>query len=188
MLIYDKKITMRQFTHRQHPYWLPNFMDAFTWPLPFVAQKVANMFEGLLNTVSMEKIEEEEARAQKLTAEEILARRQAIKNKIRKVGRMGRVMALLREEAERASELRQMSDAEESGVQDDHLTAGDQVARAHLYGFEDACVLTLYSSLSLSVQPLCRMVLADNPMRINERMPPATLHTTLKLVEFMIIM
>ncbi|KAG8812334.1 3',5'-cyclic-nucleotide phosphodiesterase (PDEase) (3':5'-CNP) [Serendipita sp. 399] len=95
MLIYDKKITMRQFTHRPHPYWLPNFMDAFTWTLPFVAQK------------------------------EILARRQAIKNKIREVGRMGRVMALLREEAERASELRQLSDAEEGGVQDDHLTAGD---------------------------------------------------------------
>ncbi|KAG8829991.1 3',5'-cyclic-nucleotide phosphodiesterase (PDEase) (3':5'-CNP), partial [Serendipita sp. 399] len=115
VLIYDKKITVRQFTHQPHPYWLPNFMDAFTWTLPFVAQKVANMFEGLLNTVSTEEIEEEEARLEKLAAEEILARRQAIKNKIREVGRMGRVMALLREEAERASELRQLSDAEEGG-------------------------------------------------------------------------
>ncbi|PVG02461.1 Metallo-dependent phosphatase [Serendipita vermifera] len=138
VLIYDKKITVRQFTAQPHPYWLPNFMDAFSWTLPFVAQKVANMFEGLLNTVSTDEIEAEEAQEQALPAEEILARRQAIKNKIRSVGRMSRVMALLREEAERSSELKRLEEGEDSdGVVDNHLTAGDQVARMHLHGFED---------------------------------------------------
>jgi serine/threonine-protein phosphatase 2B catalytic subunit len=102
------------------------------------------MFEGLLNTVSTDEIEEEEARKEALPAEEILARRQAIKNKIRTVGRMSRVMALLREEAERSSELRRFEEMEDGGgLQDNHLTAGDQVARQYLHGFEDTYVLPI---------------------------------------------
>jgi serine/threonine-protein phosphatase 2B catalytic subunit len=95
------------------------------------------MFEGLLNTVSTEEIEEEEAHKESLDAEEILARRQAIKNKIRAVGRLSRVMALLREEAERSSELRRLEAGHEGGIQDKHLTTGDQIARQQLHGFDD---------------------------------------------------
>jgi serine/threonine-protein phosphatase 2B catalytic subunit len=109
----------------------------FTWTLPFVAQKVANMFEGLLNTVSTDEIEEEESHKEALPAEEILARRQAIKQKIRNVGRMSRVMALLREEAERSSELRRLEAGDDDGIQDNHLTTGDQIAREQLRGFDD---------------------------------------------------
>jgi len=103
------------------------------------------MFEGLLNTVSTDEIEEEEAEKE-VPPEEILARRQAIKNKIRTVGRMSRVMALLREEAERSSELRRFEAMESAGgLQDNHLTAGDQVVRQHLHGFEDTCVFISFS-------------------------------------------
>lgn len=95
------------------------------------------MFEGLLNTVSTDEIEEEEAQKDALPAEEILARRQAIKNKIRQVGRMSRVMAILREEAERSSELRRLEEAGDQGVEDTHLNTGDQVVRKNLHGFDD---------------------------------------------------
>ncbi|KAH0826311.1 Metallo-dependent phosphatase-like protein [Lanmaoa asiatica] len=99
----NKNITIRQFNSSSHPYWLPNFMDGFTWSLPFVGAKITEMLLAILATCSPEELEgmeeeedEDHAVDLALPPMEIAARRQQIKNKILAVGKMQRVFQLLR--------------------------------------------------------------------------------------------
>jgi serine/threonine-protein phosphatase 2B catalytic subunit len=49
VLHYDgQKVGIRWYYHSQHPFILANMMDAFSWSLPFVAEKSMPCFSNLL--------------------------------------------------------------------------------------------------------------------------------------------
>ncbi|KAJ7897638.1 serine/threonine protein phosphatase 2B [Mycena olivaceomarginata] len=141
--VYNNKAAVINLITVPHPYWLPNFMDVFTWSLPFVGEKITDMLVAVLNTCTKEELEEEDVPMPETptspvspSSEESDARRKVIKNKIMAVGRMSRVFALLREESEKVSELKSVSGS--SKLPYGTLASGSEGIKNAITGFDDA--------------------------------------------------
>lgn len=150
VLKYENNVmNIRQFNCTPHPYWLPNFMDVFTWSLPFVGEKITDMLIAILNTCSKEELEEDTPLSSGpsspplagptslagMDPESTEFKRRAIKNKILAIGRLSRVFQVLREESERVTELKTASGGRlPAGT----LMLGAEGIKQAINSFEDA--------------------------------------------------
>jgi serine/threonine-protein phosphatase 2B catalytic subunit len=147
VLKYENNVmNIRQFNCTPHPYWLPNFMDVFTWSLPFVGEKITDMLIAILSTCSEEELKEDASSSVSTTPpvsppvpnmdpDSIEYKRRAIKNKILAIGRLSRVFQVLREESERVTELKTASGGRlPAGT----LMLGAEGIKQAISSFEDA--------------------------------------------------
>ncbi|KAG0256703.1 3',5'-cyclic-nucleotide phosphodiesterase (PDEase) (3':5'-CNP) [Actinomortierella ambigua] len=179
VLKYENNVmNIRQFNATPHPYWLPNFMDVFTWSLPFVGEKITDMLLAILNICSKEELVEDDlylgedehpmeidgtsplqsggstmsrsdsngassTTGSSLVGEDtdtVMTDREFNKNRIKQkilaVGRLSRVFAVLRNESERVSELKDLMGT--TKLPCGQLASGAEGLKQAIHTFEDA--------------------------------------------------
>lgn len=162
VLKYENNVmNIRQFNSSPHPYWLPHFMDVFTWSLPFVGEKITDMLVSILNICTDEELGEETPLQDERIGNEIKSddmiidtedanpyqkaqedhdlsleeKRIALRNKVIAIGRVSRMYQLLREESENVAHLKQLNAGH---LPKGSLLNGSEGLKSTILTFEDA--------------------------------------------------
>ena len=103
----NNTLNIKQYNYSAHPYILPNFMDIFSWSLPFVQEKILEMLANILKPSESEaKMEAETGHVRELHSEMKKTKAETMRNKVKAISSMMKMYKTLREEKELILQLR----------------------------------------------------------------------------------
>jgi serine/threonine-protein phosphatase 2B catalytic subunit len=95
----DGNLHIIQYNYSEHPYILPNFMNLFTWSVPFVVEKILQILHKVLGRKDLEN-KEQNLKKSKLDK---------FRNKVKAITKMIRIFKVLRQENTLILELKGLS-------------------------------------------------------------------------------
>jgi serine/threonine-protein phosphatase 2B catalytic subunit len=115
----ENKFELKQVDCVEHPYWLPDFMNAINWSVPFIYEQISDFFMNIVKLGIQEDIEEE-AKEQSTDSKEAksktpLSDEERKKAKLQALERIMKLMKQLREERDKSLRLNPQFCTKEGG-------------------------------------------------------------------------
>jgi serine/threonine-protein phosphatase 2B catalytic subunit len=96
-------VSIKQYDQSDHPYFLPDQVDIFTWSMPFLAEKVMSMLSYIVNKLG----DEDETNAsegtkaiEELSNDAKSIRANKLRSKVKVFARMQKMFTTLKDESE----------------------------------------------------------------------------------------
>lgn len=111
LILKDGGISIKQYDQSEHPYFLPDQLDVFSWSMPFLADKVLSMMTHILKLTADDIDEDEESNAvtEVTSAKDRMKKFGKIKTKIKTMARVQKMFSTLKNESEMLIKIKGMS-------------------------------------------------------------------------------
>lgn len=111
LILKDGGISIKQYDQSEHPYFLPDQLDVFSWSMPFLAEKVMSLMTNILKQTGDDIDEDDESTAvtEVTSASEKMKKFGKIKMKIKTMARVQKMFATLKNESEMLIKIKGMS-------------------------------------------------------------------------------
>jgi len=129
LILKDGGISIKQYDQSEHPYFLPDQLDVFSWSMPFLAEKVISMMANMLKQTTKDEIDEDDSYSvgyngkqlgmvddklslvgeEESTVKDKMKKFGNIKTKIKTMARVQKMFATLKNESEMLIKIKGMS-------------------------------------------------------------------------------
>lgn len=100
LILENGNVSIKQYDQSDHPYFLPDQVDIFTWSMPFLAEKVISMLSYIVNKWGEEEEGDGSEAIEKLSNDVKQGRANKLRSKVKVFARMQKMFTTLKDESE----------------------------------------------------------------------------------------
>ena len=112
LILENGNVSIKQYDQSDHPYFLPDQVDIFTWSMPFLAEKVISMLSYIVNKLGEDEKDDDDSGKQaleELSKDAKIIRAGKLRSKVKVFARMQKMFSTLKEESEVILKLKGMA-------------------------------------------------------------------------------